>query len=107
MREHPEKDMHSPLVEQAATVLEWPRLLEVLAGHAHSTMGSERCRSLPLEGSIKRATIRLRETAEMVALRESADHFRPSCFPILETCLAAEPRARSWKRTNFATYPSC
>ena len=87
MREHPEKDMHSPLVEQAATVLEWPRLLEVLAGHAHSTMGSERCRSLPLEGSIKRATIRLRETAEMVALRESADPFPSVVFPDLRDVL--------------------
>lgn len=73
----------SSLSEQAALVLEWPRLLEVLAGHAHSPMGAERCRTLPLETTLEAGMTRLRETAEMVAMRESADPFPSIMFPDL------------------------
>lgn len=69
--------------EQAANVLEWPRLLEVLAGHARSTLGAARCRALPLELFLDAALTRLRETAEMVAQRDSADPFPSVVFPDL------------------------
>jgi len=40
------------LFEQTKQVLEWPRLLEVLAGHARSSMGAARCRGLELANSL-------------------------------------------------------
>ena len=66
---------------QAMTVLEWGRILEILAGQARSPMGVECCRALPLETDLDAARIRLRETAEMMALRESSDPFPALSFP--------------------------
>jgi DNA mismatch repair protein MutS2 len=66
---------------QAMAVLEWDRVLEVLAGQARSAMGVERCRALPLEADLERARDRLRETAEMMALGESGDPFPVLSFP--------------------------
>lgn len=53
------------LLEQTKCVLEWDRLLNVLASQAHSTMGAERCRGLSLEDTLESAQARLRETDEM------------------------------------------
>ncbi len=66
---------------QAMTVLEWGRILEILAGQARSPMGVECCRALPLETDLDAARIRLRETAEMMALQESSDPFPALSFP--------------------------
>lgn len=66
---------------QAMTVLEWDRVLEVLAGQARSAMGAERCRALPLETDLEAARLRLQETAEMMALRESSEPFPALSFP--------------------------
>ena len=77
----------SSLSQQAATVLEWPRLLDVLAGQARSPMGAERCRMLSLESSLDAARLRMQETAEMVALRESIDPFPSLSFPDLREML--------------------
>lgn len=79
----------SSLLRQAADVLEWDRLLEVLAKQARSTMGAERCRSLPLETSLEAARARQQETAEMVSLRErqGEDPFPSLSFPDLREVL--------------------
>ena len=66
---------------QAMAVLEWGRVLEILAGQARSSMGAECCRALALEASLEAAQARLRETAEMTALRERNDPFPVVSFP--------------------------
>lgn len=66
---------------QAMTVLEWNRVLEVLAGQVRSAMGAEFCRALPLETDLGAARMRFQETAEMMALRESSDPFPAVSFP--------------------------
>ena len=71
------------LSQQTLDALEWPRLLQVLAGHARSSMGAERCRRLPLAASLEEAELALRKTAEMVMFRESADPFPSLSFPDL------------------------
>ena len=40
--------MSDSLSEHAAQALEWPRLLEILARHAQSSMGIAQCRSLAM-----------------------------------------------------------
>ncbi len=77
----------SPLLQQAANVLEWDRLLAVLAGQARSAMGAERCRTLPLETDLGAARTRLQETGEMVSLREGDDPFPSLSFPDLREVL--------------------
>ncbi len=66
---------------QAMTVLEWDRVLEILAGQARSAVGAELCRALPLETDLKTARVQLQETAEMMALREGSDPFPALSFP--------------------------
>jgi DNA mismatch repair protein MutS2 len=78
----------SQLMQQAATALEWPVLLEHLSRHARSAMGAERCRSLPLEADLSGARARLRETAEMVALQQQGDPFPSLAFPDVRPVLA-------------------
>ncbi len=63
------------------TVLEWDRVLDVLAGQARSAMGAEFCRALPLEDDLEAAQARLQETAEMMALQEGGDPFPALSFP--------------------------
>ncbi|MGH7232120.1 MAG: endonuclease MutS2 [Nitrospiraceae bacterium] len=75
-------DQHS-LLQQTLTVLEWPRILDVVAGQARSAMGAERCRTLALESDVTAADARLLETAEMAALREREDPFPSLAFPDL------------------------
>ncbi len=72
---------------QAMTVLEWNRVLEVLAGQARSAMGAEFCRALPLEADLEAARGRFQETAEMMALRESSDPFPALSFPDVRTAI--------------------
>lgn len=72
LSEHPPS---SVLQRKAESVLEWERVLALLAGHARSTMGAERCRTLPLESDLDSARLRLQETAEMVALQATDDPF--------------------------------
>ena len=79
--------MNNPLFQQALTVLEWPRVLDLLAGQARSAMGAELCRALPLESTLSDAETRMQETTEMVALRESSDPFPSPTFPDLRDVL--------------------
>jgi DNA mismatch repair protein MutS2 len=76
------------LSQETLDALEWPRLLEILAGHARSSMGAERCRTLPLAASLDEARLGLRKTAEMVMFRESADPFPSLSFPDLREVLS-------------------
>ena len=52
------------LFEQSRVVLEWPRLLEALAGHARSTMGAARCRTLELATNLHDSQQRQQEHAQ-------------------------------------------
>ena len=70
-------------LQDAATVLEWPRLLAALAGYAKSSMGAEYCRRLPLEPTVEGAATRLMETRDMAALQDSLDPFPSLSFPDL------------------------
>lgn len=75
------------LLQQAMKVLEWDRVLEVLAGQARSSMGAERCRTLALETDLDAAEARLQETSEMVSLEERGDPFPSLPFPDLREAL--------------------
>jgi len=75
------------LLQQAMRVLEWDRVLEILAGQARSSMGAERCRTIPLETDLDAAEARLQETREMVSLEERGDPFPSLPFPDLREAL--------------------
>lgn len=68
-------------LKQAMAVLEWDRVLEVLAGQARSLMGAQYCRLLPLAADLVTAQTRNRETTEMMALQEGGDPFPSLPFP--------------------------
>ncbi|MCE3222200.1 MAG: mutS2 [Nitrospira sp.] len=69
------------LQREAAKVLEWGQLLEVLASFARSTAGAEHCRSLRLEQDVAQAFVRQQETSDMVRLTAGDDPFPPLQFP--------------------------
>lgn len=75
------------LQRQAELVLEWDRLVGILAGHARSPMGAERCRTLTLETGLEPARLRLRETDEMASLQESENPFPSLSFADLREVL--------------------
>jgi DNA mismatch repair protein MutS2 len=66
------------LFQQTQQALEWPKLLDVLASQAHSSLGADYCRALPLAENCLSAQTRLHETTEMIALGEG-----PLPFPSL------------------------
>ncbi len=76
------------LFEQTKQVLEWPRLLEVLAGHARSSMGAARCRSLELANSLHDSERRQQETTEMGQLQASGEALPVLAFPDIRDPLA-------------------
>ena len=61
---------HETFFQQTQHALEWPRLLELLASHAHSSLGADYCRSIPLAESCSSAQGCIHETSEMIALSE-------------------------------------
>ncbi len=69
------------LFAQTMQVLEWPRLLEALAGHARSTMGAARCRGLELSATLYDAQRRQQETTEMGRLQASGEDLPSLAFP--------------------------
>ena len=69
------------LQREAAKVLEWGKLLEVLASCAQSTVGAEHCRSMRLEQDFTQALLRQQETSDMVLLRAAVDPFPQLQFP--------------------------
>ena len=76
-------------------VLEWPRLLEALAGHARSTMGAARCRALELATSLHDAQRRQQETTEMGQLQASGWAFPTLVFPDVRDPLARARKGAS------------
>jgi DNA mismatch repair protein MutS2 len=76
------------LFEQTTQVLEWPRLLEALAGHARSTMGAARCRVLELATSLHDSQRRQQETTEMGQLQTSGEALPTLAFPDIRDQLA-------------------
>ncbi len=82
--------MSQRLSVKAAHVLEWPRLLEVLAGYAKSFSGARLCRDLALADDLETTRVRQQETAEMAALSEGSEPFPMVSFPdIREVVLRA------------------
>ncbi|RPH76087.1 MAG: endonuclease MutS2, partial [Nitrospiraceae bacterium] len=76
------------LFEQTTGVLEWPRLLEALAGHARSTMGAARCRALELAASLHESRQRQQETTEMGRIQASGEVLPALAFPDIRDPLA-------------------
>ena len=67
---------HNSETQQA---IEWPQVLEVLAAQAHSVLGAELCRRLPLEDTLELAQRRMQETTDMLEL-----HHAPVPFPAVQ-----------------------
>lgn len=65
--------MHASFSQAAVDALEWPRVLELLAQHAQSSMGAAICRALPLAGDLETARLQQRRTNEMAALLDGTD----------------------------------
>jgi DNA mismatch repair protein MutS2 len=76
------------LFEQAAMVLEWPRMLEVLATHARSTMGVARCRALELATSLQDSQRYQQQTTEMEQIQASGEAQPALAFPDIRDPLA-------------------
>jgi len=76
------------LFEQTTKVLEWPRLLDALAGHARSTMGAARCRALELAADLHDSQRRQQETTEMGQLQVSGEGLPALTFPDIRDPLA-------------------
>ena len=66
-------------ISETQQVLEWPQVLEVLAAQAHSALGAELCRRLPLEDTLELAQRRMQETTDMLEL-----HHAPVPFPAVQ-----------------------
>ncbi len=69
------------LQREAANVLEWAKLLDVLASYAQSTVGAAHCRSLRFEQDLAQAQLRQQETSDMVLLRAGVEPFPLLRFP--------------------------
>lgn len=76
-----EAHVDGTLSEHAAQALEWPRLLELLAQHAQSTIGAARCRSVSLSSDVAEACQLQQETTEMASLLEGNDPLPTLVFP--------------------------
>ncbi|MGH7183794.1 MAG: endonuclease MutS2 [Nitrospiraceae bacterium] len=87
------------LFEQTTIALEWPRLLEALAGHARSTMGAARCRTLELATSLHDAQRRQQETTEMGQRQAAGDALPTFAFPDIR-----DPLARAWKGASLEVH---
>ena len=81
-------------------VLEWPRLLEALAGHARSTMGAAGCRALELTTSLHDARRRQQETTEMGQLQASGEDLPTLAFPDIRDPLARAKKGAALEPTN-------
>ncbi len=75
------------MFSSASQVLEWPRLLDLLAQQAQSVLGAARCRSLPLTEELAVARRRQQETTEMVRLLEGDEPMPVLSFPDIRECV--------------------
>jgi len=69
------------LQSEACKVLEWAKLLDLVAAYAQSTIGAEQCRSMELARDVAQARIRQEETSDMLRLRAGIDPFPILRFP--------------------------
>lgn len=76
------------LFEQTTQVLEWGKLLEVLAAHTRSSIGAAQSRSVMLTTDLHEARRRQEETTEMARLQEGADPIPTLSFPDVREALA-------------------
>ena len=76
------------LFEHTTQVLEWGKLLEVLATHARSPLGAARCHSASLTTDPREAQRRQRETTELAQLQESVEPVPVLSFPDVREALA-------------------
>jgi DNA mismatch repair protein MutS2 len=74
-------ERRQPLFHQTAQALEWPRVLELVAAQAHSSMGAQRCWNLRLEDELDQARLRLKETEEMLGFEQDGTPFPSLSFP--------------------------
>ena len=79
IQKHPSVILVSDHRSETQQALEWPQVLEVLAGQAHSSLGAELCRRLPLEDTLEIAQRRMQETTDMLEL-----HHAPVPFPAVQ-----------------------
>src|SRR5262245_49489379 len=87
------------LSEQTTIALEWPRLLDALAGHAKSPMGTARCRAIGLATSLQDVHWRQQETTEMGQLQTAGEPLPTFAFPDIR-----EPLARARKGASFEVH---
>lgn len=76
------------LFEQSTRVLEWGKLLEVLATHTHSTLGAALVKSSVLTSDLEEARRWQQETTEMAGLQEATDAMPTLAFPDVRESLA-------------------
>jgi len=74
-------------VDQTTQVLEWDKLLELLAGHTRSIRGAACVRSGALAVDLADARRWQQETVEMAGLQDSADPMPTLSFPDIEEAL--------------------
>jgi DNA mismatch repair protein MutS2 len=74
--------------DQTPQVLEWDKLLELLAAQTHSTRGEACVRSCALATDVADARRWQQETVEMTMLQDSADPMPTLSFPDVEEALA-------------------
>ena len=70
--------------DQTPQVLEWDKLLELLAAHTRSTRGEACVRSCALAADVEDARRWQQETVEMTMLQDSADPMPTLSFPDVE-----------------------
>ena len=69
--------------------LDWPELLERLAGQAQSARGQAACRALPLAATAAEAEARMADVAEAAALQQAGESLPSLTFPEIEHHLDA------------------
>ena len=70
--------------DQTTQVLEWDKLLELLAAHTRSTRGAACVKSRALAADLADARRRQQETVEMAIFQDSVDPMPTLSFPDVE-----------------------
>src|SRR5262245_12483106 len=87
------------LFDHTLQVLDWAKLLDVLASHARSSLGAARCRNLALTTDLEEARRRQEETLEMARLQEAPEAIPTFSFPDIR-----EPLSRASKGAVLEGY---
>ena len=91
----------SSLQSQTETVLEWKDLLTILASHASSSLGAERCLTLRLESSLEAAQASQQETTEMRGVLEGAVPFPSLVFQDIHGSLERSVKGALLEGSDF------